>query len=747
MKFKKTIRGMCAALSCTLLLTSPALAAAMGTELDGYTLPVREGTEYTHGVYWTGTDYRRENYIEYSPNDQVYPMVVYGSKLLNYGNFASMAKLLNSEGYYVIGGINGDFYNTWDYQPLGVVIKNGKLITTDGGFVAVGFKADGSAMIGRPGIVAKAAFSGETYQLSSINKARQTGYALYTSDYAAQTRNSEPGWDIILSMPEDGLLTADCTLELTVDEIIESEERCDIPEGKLLLSLPKSTDDWRKKGVENLSVGDTVSLTVTCNEGWDEVVTGLGTLYQILEDGEIVSDLPTGAEPRTAIGLREDGSVVFYTVDGRKSGHSVGATMSGVAERLLELGCVDAVMMDGGGSTTMNMVLPGESGISQINLPSDGTQRSVTNYLMLVSTTPPTGEAERLVLSPYSSRMLLGAKTELTTLAVDSVGFAAEVPDDVRYSSDLGSFDGDTFTAGRAGEGSISVSADELERGEARLLVVDTPDSITVKEEKSGAARASITLTTEESLDLTASAMFDHLPLTVQDTCFEWAVEGEIGEIDENGLFTAAEAPAEGAITVTAGENTVTIPVKISYPAGVYSDVQEGAWYADAVLSMGQNGYMTGVTETEFAPDAQMTRAMLVTLLHRLENSPAPEAAAPFEDVEGGKWYSDAVAWASENGLVTGYDEKTFGIADSITREQMAALLCRYAAWKGDDVTSDQSLDVFSDRDSISPYAVDAVKWCVQQELIRGLTDTSFAPQGTATRAQTAVLLDRYLSE
>ena len=609
----------------------------------------------------------------------------------------------------------------------------------------MGFRADGSAIIGYPGIVAKAAFSGETYQLSSINKARLTGYTLYSSRYAAQTRNSEPGWDIVLSMPEDAVLTADCTLNLTVDEIIESEARCTIPEGKLLLSLPKTADEWRKKGVEQLSVGDTVTLTVTCNEGWADAVNCIGTLYRLLDHGEIVSDLPDGAASRTAVGIKEDGTVVFYTIDGRRSGYSVGASMNGVAQRLLELGCVDAILMDGGGSTTMNMVLPGDSSISQINSPSDGTQRSVTNYIMLVSTTPPTGDASRLVLSPYSSRMLLGAQTALTVKATDSIGFAAQVPERVRFSSDLGSFDGSIFTAGRAGEGFITAASDDVESAQARLLVVDTPDSITVKEQSGGSARTSLSLKVGESIDLTASATYQHLPLTVSDSCFTWNVDGDFGTIDDTGLFTATAA-GEGVISVSAGDATATVAVKVTNPAGIYNDVSQDSWYYSAVKAMGERGYMNGLNSTEFGPNANMTRAMFVTILYRMENSPAVNSPASFEDVQSGQWYTDAVSWASANELVTGYDAKTFGTADSITREQMAALLSRYAAWKGQNVSSDRQLDAFTDRDSISSYAVNAVKWCVEQGLLRGMTDTSFGPQGTATRAQVAVLLDRFLS-
>ena len=748
MKSHKLIRGLSALLIASTVLTGSAFAAALGEQLDSYTTQVRGETELSHGVYWTGSDYRCENYFEYSPNCEVFPAVVYGSKLLNCGDFLSMAKLLNQQGYYVIGGINGDFFNTWDYQPLGLVVTDGELITTDGGFYAVGFKSDGSVIMGKPGIVAKASFSGETYQLSNINKVRETGYNLYTSDYAYSTKDKTAGWNVILSAPDDTKLTVNCELELTVDEIIESDGAVSIPDGKYVLSLPKTADDWRKKGVENLEAGDTVKLKVTSNEGWDKATWGVGTLYQLLCGGKINSDLPTGAAPRTAVGLRDDGSVVFYTVDGRKAGYSVGSSMEQVAQRLLELGCTDAIMMDGGGSTTFNAVYPGESLISQINSPSDGTQRSVTNYIMLVSTVLPTETPSRLVLYPFSSQMLLGAQLEMTVKATDSVGFKADVPEKYSFAAEnrLGSFDGDTFSSETAGKGEISVSSSGMTDGTVQVNIVKTPDTIAIKNEKTSVVYSSLKLETQQSIDLTAAATANHLPLIAQDECFEWEITGDIGTIDEQGVFTAAQTPAEGTIEVTAGEKTVCLPVKISYPAGVYSDVAEGTWFYDAVKSMGEKGYMTGVTETQYAPDANMTRAMLVTLLYRIAGQPDVSGDIPFEDVESGKWYSDAVLWASTEAIVNGYDENTFGINDCINREQMATLLMRYAKFAGEDVSTDQSLDAFGDKGEISAYAVDAVKWSVENKLIKGMTETSFSPKGTANRAQVAVLLDRYLA-
>lgn len=743
---KKSIRAIAGALVAVQLFSTAAFAD-LGELLDSYTVNLREETDISYSVYWSGTDYRRENYIEYSPNELVTPVIVYGSKLLNYGSFSSMAELLNGQDYYVIGGINGDFYNTWNYQPLGIVVSDGELISSDSGFYGVGFNSDGSAVVGKPELDMRISFRGETFILNNLNKVRMADHSLYTSDYASATNNSGEGTDIILSINDEASITLDCEISFTVEEIIKSDGSVEIPDGKYVLSLPDTADEWRLSTTEMLEVGDIIDMTVTCNEDWQDVQWAVGTIYSILEDGEVVEDLETGAAPRTAVGVREDGSCVLYTIDGRSAGYSVGATMTQVAERLKELGCVDAVMMDGGGSTTLNAVEAGYNTISQINTPSDGSQRSVTNYIMLVSQTLPTEETDRLVLYPQSSQMLVGASLELTVRATDEVGFSSTVPSGLTYSADseLGEFEKTTFVATGAGEGEVSVSASGVTAGTAKVNIVESPDTITVKNQSTSRGVSTVELLVGESLDLTASASDNHLELIADDACFTWEASEGIGEIDGEGVFTASDKAAVGVITVTAGESVVEIPVQINAALGTYEDVAEDSWYYEAVKTMGELGLISGVSDTEFAPDISMTRAMLVTVLHRMAGTPEAETAHSFGDVADGMWYSEAVAWASENGLVTGYDETTFGINDSISREQMATLLARYAVWTGLEIEEFELPSSLPDGELISSYAVPSVAWAMSSGLITGMEDGSFAPQDTATRAQVAVLLGRFL--
>ena len=153
------------------------------------------------------------------------------------------------------------------------------------------------------------------------------------------------------------------------------------------------------------------------------------------------------------------------------------------------------------------------------------------------------------------------------------------------------------------------------------------------------------------------------------------------------------------------------------------------------------NGLMDGVSATQFAPDANMTRAMLVTILWRMEGEPVVNYLLPFTDVDGGAWYAEAVRWAASEGIVTGVSAIEFAPNAEITREQLAAILHRYA---GEPATA-ANLDAFTDAASVSAYAVDAMSWCVEQGIITGTTATTLDPQGTATRAQCAAMLMRFM--
>ena len=178
-----------------------------------------------------------------------------------------------------------------------------------------------------------------------------------------------------------------------------------------------------------------------------------------------------------------------------------------------------------------------------------------------------------------------------------------------------------------------------------------------------------------------------------------------------------------------------------------YNDVKAGDWYANAVNYVTLTGLMNG-TGDGFSPNLAINRGMMVTVLYRMAGSPEVTAENPFTDVPADTWYTDAVIWASENGITAGTSETTFSPTNSLTREQLATFFYRFADFENPDpieITGD--LTGFTDADQVASYATDAMKWAIGEGLISGTTETTLSPKATATRAQVATILMRYTAE
>ena len=182
-------------------------------------------------------------------------------------------------------------------------------------------------------------------------------------------------------------------------------------------------------------------------------------------------------------------------------------------------------------------------------------------------------------------------------------------------------------------------------------------------------------------------------------------------------------------------------------PCEAFTDVDRTAWYHTAVDYALENGLMNGTSATTFVPNNTMTRSMLVQVLYNLEGQPAVTGSSKFSDVKGDEWYAKAVIWASNNGVVSGYDTGKFGVEDPVTREQIASILYRYAEKKGCDMSRTADLTVFPDYESVSGWAALSVAWSVKAGFISGKADdtgTYLAPQGNAARAEVASMLMRF---
>lgn len=300
------------------------------------------------------------------------------------------------------------------------------------------------------------------------------------------------------------------------------------------------------------------------------------------------------------------------------------------------------------------------------------------------------------------------------------------------------------YTDGMTVESDVTFSADwkRNSSGGATITKPTTMYAISIESGENG----------KVSADKVRVAGGSEVVLTV--TPDEGYVLDNLTVTSSNGSEISLTDAGDGEYTFTMPDSAVTVAATFREDTGEnpenpedgmpFADVAEEDWFYDAVSYVYEQGLMNGTSDTAFEPDLTTTRGMIVTILYRLEESPAVTGTSSFADVAAGQYYADAVAWAAANDIVTGYDVYTFGPDDTITREQMAAILYRYADYKGYDVTATADLSAYTDADDISTWAQTAMGWANAEELITGVTTTTLEPAGSATRAQVAAILMRF---
>ena len=215
-----------------------------------------------------------------------------------------------------------------------------------------------------------------------------------------------------------------------------------------------------------------------------------------------------------------------------------------------------------------------------------------------------------------------------------------------------------------------------------------------------------------------------------------------------DGTYTFTMPSGDVAITATFAEdpNWEEPEDPATDVSEIFTDVPANHWAKAAIQYVYDNGLMTGVSDTAFAPEATTTRAMIVSMLARMENVTSA-ADAGFTDVDASDWYATAVNWAAASGITSGTGDGNFSPNTAITREQLAAILMNYAQYKGQDVSARATLDTYNDATAISSWANDVMSWAVAEGLLTGVTNDQLQPQGNATRAQVAAILERFLAE
>ena len=338
----------------------------------------------------------------------------------------------------------------------------------------------------------------------------------------------------------------------------------------------------------------------------------------------------------------------------------------------------------------------------------DGTYYDYTLYLQPTVYTVEEGHHLALVIFPYDPGQ--ASYDETYSITIDTTASYAEIPANGTYTV--------TYSAQEGGS-----VASETQSGSAVT------------------GNALVTLTAQAD----SGYHFTGWQVNGQDAGTQNPAQFTITEnTDIVACFAKDSSGGSSSGGSSSGSNPVTPPEENTPD---FADVAEDDWFAQAVSFVASEGLMQGTGEDSFSPNATTTRGMIVTILYQLEGKPAVSGAA-FSDVSSGDYYADAVAWAAQLGLVSGYGNGQFGPNDAITREQTAAILYAYAQYKGwVKDQGDATLEAFQDQAQVSDYAVEALAWAVDAGLISGTSQDTLSPAGTATRAQAAVMLMHFCQD
>ena len=763
-KFGRRFAALALAAALVLGAGQTAFASwALGTELVDRTVALGPGVSFTSQSLWSASksDLRTEHYVTYTPGGTVKPVIFSGTYVASTNTVAAAAEQLKAQGYRVAAAVNGGWFNT-DGTIVGMLVTDGVVRSLDvQNYTLLGVTDDGRVFIDESTVSKRVSWpqaDGSVFDavLAGFNAYRHANYAdslfLYNQDFSSRVSSSGPNVSAILRPVDGGAPRMNSALTFEVVSVADTaEEGVEfngvLPEGCYMLYVEYgANNEWLTNGVRALAPGQQVTLTLGgVSEQWGNAAYGISSLYPLLRNGEIVPGLSTAANPYTAVGIRADGTTVFYTIDGRQSGYSVGATYAQVAERLQELGCVSAVALDGGGSTNLGATLPGSNAFTIQNHPStDG--RRVNNTILLVSPdTGASGVAAGAYVSAARQVVLAGADLPVSAQPYDTAGYPIDAYAFVWEATGgmvTGSGANAVYTAGMVA-GTYSVSAFGTTGG-MPVRVVDALSQLKITREGSTASVSSLRLKPGDTVDLNASGTWWNLPVAMGDANVAWIADPAIGVIDGSGRFTAGQDTASGVITASAGGRQVAIQVSVERN-DPFTDMA-GHWSEEYVTRLYELGLTSGYKQADgtyiFRPNGQLTRGELLTFITRVLNVDTglyENVVLPFADAGSiPDWLQPYVKSMYALGVFEGSARGGGLYADvgsNVTREAAMTMLGRVlAASRGYDLSG------FADAGSVSAWAAPYIQTLVALNIVEG-SGGQLTPKSDITRAAAAKLL------
>ena len=568
--------SLCLALLLTVsLLPVSALAASPVT--------LEDVTELSQGLTLTKQNARlssgslRQTFtLDYIPGCETVPLVLYGSYLNGHSPIGTVVSYAQSLGYTVLAAVNADFFSMNTGIPIGMTVQDGRLCTTDGAWNAVGFLPDGRAVCGTPKLRLTVRTSeGRDIPIKGLNHVRSSdGIYLYTSDFDPTTATTANGTEVVLQIDRGGPLRIGKKLTATV---LSNAFTHGTPIGQDQLVLSLTANNTAGLSLDFLQPGETVTfLAETADPVWEDVVWGCGGGNLLAKNGALTADATGEIAPRTVLGVRADGSVRIIECDGRQSTLSSGISLKEAAQQLLNAGCVTVINLDGGGSSALAAAYPGKDPVL-LSSPSEGAPRGCATYLVFVSDGSQRSSVWGSAVYPRSAAVLAGG-----TVPVEAYSYNSS------YLNARDAADSIVCDAGFVSEGvfyapmypcTCTLTAGTNHPQPAFITVTDRVESLTVLQ--NGKAVTSLSPERGQRIDLDVRASDGVRPILCTDSQFQFSVTGNVGTVDENGVFTAGRLSGSGAVTVSYNGTSVSIPVRI---AGKPAKMLDG--FEDTVLDL-----------------------------------------------------------------------------------------------------------------------------------------------------------------
>ncbi|MBS4190218.1 phosphodiester glycosidase family protein [Bacillus sp. FJAT-49705] len=494
-------------------------------------------------------------------------------QLFGYETVKNQANGAQTGDKHVVAGINGDYFDK-NGHPLDLMIQKGNIVTTSqtplDQLAVFGVTKDGKPLIGSPELKLSVQVNGqEPYKINSVNRTRSANHlVLYTPEFASSTRTNELGTEVVVKI-DSGQLNGHSVLTGTVLKVASNVGNESLNSGEFVLSGHHFASDF----LHTIQEGDKVEVKAEFAQSeWNQVVEAISGRYHLVKNGSIVNQDVPGVHPRSAIGIKADGSVVTAVVDGRQSSHSVGLTLPEMASVMKDLGAVQAFTFDGGGSSTMVTRDHGDDKVSVTNKPSDGRERGVANSLLFISQWMK-GPLHQLVVKPAEITLFAGATYKdlgITVRGMDMFYNAVPVTQPITFSSPAlkKNADGSYTVLTALSNSEVAVSAGNIS-SKVKLNIINSLDSIQVDEKD-------IIVEKNNVYKILPKGIYKGKTVITDPSLFKWSVTPNIGTINNKGEFKAGAANGTGVITVSHGKVSAKINVTVGTPEPILLEGFEG---------------------------------------------------------------------------------------------------------------------------------------------------------------------------